>query len=111
MFESAVDADYPGRAKFALDQPSPRCSSGQDLALSPVLVTIKPGHVFVTWTATLLDDEVCPESMSLDKCLSTEVCRRSKGVRDLLCEMESRARENAENIEPLDAFLTAHGFA
>ena len=110
MFESSVDADYPGRVKFNLAQPSPDCSSDQDLALSPVLVTMRPGHIFVTWTASLLDYEVCPGDMSLDTCLAESVCKRSRRVRNLLSEMEARALANAKNIKPLDALLTQHGF-
>jgi len=110
MFESSVDADYPGRVKFNLAQPSPDCSSDQDLALSPVLVTMRPGHIFVTWTASLLDYEVCPGDMSLDTCLAEAVCKRSRRVRNLLSEMEARALANAKNIKPLDALLTQHGF-
>ena len=115
MFESSqFDPQHATRLRFRLAHPYARhiCIGDElDVAVTPVLVTVRPGRVFVKWSITPVED---PNSDARWPATSAtrahDVISRAVRVRQQIADLEERVKADATHADEAFKFLQSHGF-
>lgn len=115
MFEtSQFDSQHPARLRFRLAHPYARniCVGDElDVAVTPVLVTVRPGRVFVKWSVTPVEDPNCDARWpATEATRAHDVISRAARVRKQIADLEERVKADATHAEEAFQFLQSHGF-
>lgn len=95
-----LDVDAP----TILPQTQPRV----DVSLTPVMMTVRPGRVFVTWSISLVDDPDVydvPQSLRANQALG-----RASRARKAIEKLERSVETGKSSADEALAFLQKHGF-
>lgn len=115
MFQSSVTQKKGrGRVRFSLEEELDReiCRQSRsgpvDMTLTPVSVTVRPGTVFVTWSAALVDDPGTTEVPAAIR--ANEALGRTARAKQVLERLEDSIKADAKCADEALLFLEEHGF-